>query len=1315
MEPNENVEKVENTEVNAAKPVVESATVENKSEKVINLSELTIAEREELAASEDTSEELLRQLSNDKEWRVKVALANNRKSPADVLAKFARDVNYDVRMGVAKNESAKGVTLVILAYDKNREIGVAAINNHSMPDYEIANLALNSDTEIRIRVAQKEEWEDNKRYISVLDALCNDENAEVRAWIAKNPALVDPRFLGPKPLHLEALSRDKDPFVREMAAGNIGATVKMLTRLSNDKNINVRKAAAGNKSITPKLFKKLSKDKSWEVRKALAGNPSAANNENILLDMVNDKDVNVRKEIAITTKNEKIIEKLVHDESPEVLRPLVRNPAVGSKYLDELANSEDREVLIGVASNINTRFDTLHRLYEREIGVDSTIRAWIAQNPSLSETTMWMISEEEGVGNRKHNLAINPSLPVDLQKKLANDKDDYVRERLLENPSVSMEIVSGLLSDSSDKIRKKAEEILDKHLSEIKKDDPLKVEKFLSEMLKSNNIEQYYYMAKSEFASDELLEKLLNGENGLLEKTNINENVNYSYVFKHSVFNVIMSRLKNLDENTLLKIVQQESEYNVLENVFENKNTTPKVLKEMAGIDGLHKDFQKRLAESPDIGVREALAGNVSIRGNEQVIEKLFNDPDLNVRKILEETAAKDAWLQETVDKLKAARKEQELINPDITQTVTEHNEPDLEHIVNIENLHSDWTKEELSLASLAYNPDWQVRKVAASNPKLPINLLRKLAADENEQVREVAGKFLKERDEKIQKIVNEFGKGVSKTPQTPTKQQSAPPSRSPESNTGDVVAESSPKYNVTESVSNSETPFDKRQYLKELLEVKNIADAKKFFESYTSKDFALHSYTYILKKGVTQSGRDFKNAADVMAYIDSISFNSSPDNREREFFNRQTLQKPEGMKGKLEVLKTNEMFYEFVKETYIGTVQNSIKQEENFKKVQVQEKALKEAQSDLANVKEFIKTNIPEWADKIELAAKESLKAAESIKTEPVSVTAPEVKEEIAPETKIETAKQAPVETEEVEQVKVQETIQQTAPKERSPEQNTVPEQTADVSIPEPSLHSHESPATEPTVEQKTIAAEKTETVSETKQELVTESAKSDKKAETQIGQIKVMMANALEAGTVPFQNKAEGGVTELPYNPENEIEFERSNNVAAALHMANIGSDDPRYVSEDAIKAKYELKEGAVPVPMVFKGKGNDGNYVEKTEAYYNAAQIEGFEPYKAPQPSVKADVVVEAKTCETPAEQLQENLVNWNVAVSEGKTFVPGKTQFGKEDFIGAVKNMNENQIAGLCYKGTEKANEILAQHRKEESMEHQQQVEIGKMKR
>ena len=97
----------------------------------LDLQKLSEEERINLA-TETNSPELLTELSKDKNYCVRTAVANNIITPRTVLAKLSKDENLEVRLGVAGNTHTSRAILLKLSLLGDCDVKYVAYNTLEM-------------------------------------------------------------------------------------------------------------------------------------------------------------------------------------------------------------------------------------------------------------------------------------------------------------------------------------------------------------------------------------------------------------------------------------------------------------------------------------------------------------------------------------------------------------------------------------------------------------------------------------------------------------------------------------------------------------------------------------------------------------------------------------------------------------------------------------------------------------------------------------------------------------------------------------------------------------------------------------------------------------------------------------------------------------------------------------------------------------------------------------------------------------------------------------------------------------------------------
>ncbi|HEY9809630.1 MAG TPA: hypothetical protein V6D13_09825 [Halomicronema sp.] len=202
---------------------------------------------------------------------IKVALAQNCKTPASVLEKLADHQNYEVRWYVAQHPNTPASVLEKLASDKtlvyNRPIviRVAVANNPNTPAKVLEKLAETQEVynlieigrNIREAVAQNPNTPEK-----VLEKLAEDKEVVVRRAVSLNANITENLVVR------LTLDRKRGEKLNENAA----ISSDLLEKLAAHVEAKVRAIVALHPNTPKRILKQLAKDKSESVRQAVASN-----------------------------------------------------------------------------------------------------------------------------------------------------------------------------------------------------------------------------------------------------------------------------------------------------------------------------------------------------------------------------------------------------------------------------------------------------------------------------------------------------------------------------------------------------------------------------------------------------------------------------------------------------------------------------------------------------------------------------------------------------------------------------------------------------------------------------------------------------------------------------------------------------------------------------------------------------------------------------------------------------------------------------------------------------------------------------------
>ncbi len=213
-----------------------------------------------LAAHRHARPELLDQLFDYSDLRIKVALAGNPRAPASVLRWLALDDSADVRWRVAASLQADEQTLRRLARDPEWDVRMVVARNPNTPPADLRSLANDPQAQVRITAERTAGPERLARYVRTID------DPLVRRAVAAHPDATHGL--------LELLAADGRPDVRVQVARHPRAGERLIAQLAADSEPAVRAAAAEHPRLSVSLRRALEVDDVLEVRQHLARNPS---------------------------------------------------------------------------------------------------------------------------------------------------------------------------------------------------------------------------------------------------------------------------------------------------------------------------------------------------------------------------------------------------------------------------------------------------------------------------------------------------------------------------------------------------------------------------------------------------------------------------------------------------------------------------------------------------------------------------------------------------------------------------------------------------------------------------------------------------------------------------------------------------------------------------------------------------------------------------------------------------------------------------------------------------------------------------------
>ena len=191
----------------------------------------------EVARNNQTSPDVLDNLSSNASSRVRTEAARNWSTRADILHILAKDASISVRTEVAGNKTSSPDTLELLSNDSLSSVQVEVAKNLNTNKETLAVLAHRSNYVIRLYVAQNP-----NSSVSTLFLLAKDKDERVRRGVAQNPSVTESI--------LSLLANDPNSEIRELIAQNDNTPMDALILLEHDESDRVSTLARRSISVT---------------------------------------------------------------------------------------------------------------------------------------------------------------------------------------------------------------------------------------------------------------------------------------------------------------------------------------------------------------------------------------------------------------------------------------------------------------------------------------------------------------------------------------------------------------------------------------------------------------------------------------------------------------------------------------------------------------------------------------------------------------------------------------------------------------------------------------------------------------------------------------------------------------------------------------------------------------------------------------------------------------------------------------------------------------------------------------------------------
>ncbi|MBP5458842.1 MAG: HEAT repeat domain-containing protein [Clostridia bacterium] len=396
--------------------------------------------RRGVAGNHSTPSEIVGDLTKDNELFVALNALQNKNCPVDILVKTCREGSVpevaaaasnpstpteeldDILRGSIEHSVAEAIAANPNASDQALKY-ISAIKVKSHPFFKVAVAMAKEQRQQRKERKEleknfhSEDWKErldvafsNLATPEMLETLSQDENSVVRVGVAKNP--------NTSRAVLQNLGKDSDDNVRACVAKNRNASPETLDELSRDKNDQVVEHLLDNDSFPAEkkkpLFEKLSKSDQLMIRFRVASRMNAP--ADVLLDMLQDSDENVRREAAQSIRT------ISHNDDTEKVKELAGDIRTPGDILDSMSHSNffNKDVLRSIAGNPSAQFDTLERLAKnQDKEVAETAETTLAGN---------LVRDVENPDfQRRMYVARNPHTPTYALKELLKDSDENIR------------------------------------------------------------------------------------------------------------------------------------------------------------------------------------------------------------------------------------------------------------------------------------------------------------------------------------------------------------------------------------------------------------------------------------------------------------------------------------------------------------------------------------------------------------------------------------------------------------------------------------------------------------------------------------------------------------------------------------------------------------------------------------------------------------------------------------------------------------------------------------------------------------------------
>lgn len=420
---------------------------------------------------------LLRQLAQDDHWQVRQAVAANLSTPAKVLEQLAQDPDRDVRQAVADNPQVPEAALepLFAGWFAGLDAGMSLV--------ELYRRAKNHEPlspELLDKLAQGCDWA--RRLAArhpltppeTLWVLGRDDDWRMRQAVATNTGLAPDLLL--------MLSHDPDADVRRAVAVHPQVTAEILERLCTDDQPDIRLQVAQHPQAPLLALRVLLADPDESVRRAAQAHPQAPPALLAQYRRAEALDPSLEGEFlqqlarqspwsrALAAQNPatplEALRELISDSEWSVRQAAARNPALTPEMLAMLAQDADRDVRQAVAEHPHTPQATLCALLR---DADENVRLTALRHPRLDPQTLREYRAQLALQASRSRFALNravalstPEIPPQELSRVRHwaAPEWLVRHAVAQNPSTPVEVLKRLAQDGNRLVRNTAVESL---------------------------------------------------------------------------------------------------------------------------------------------------------------------------------------------------------------------------------------------------------------------------------------------------------------------------------------------------------------------------------------------------------------------------------------------------------------------------------------------------------------------------------------------------------------------------------------------------------------------------------------------------------------------------------------------------------------------------------------------------------------------------------------------------------------------------------------------------------------------------------------